>query len=211
MNGVIILDDSAVNGGANKGTVTRNNLSGKLSGHRKNYTPVPGIVDHNWNAYENKGDYHKQLRDPDNWDFRPKAGAEIIDGGAVVKDRSEKYIGNAPDIGAYEFGEKNYWIPGRQETTSSIPIPRDKNIAAKSDADIMWLPAYKSKTSLVYFGESIDVVQKATKKSKEYKGSQNNNIFTPGPLKSGKTYFWRIDSIVGKKVIKGPVWSFTVE
>ncbi|MBC8375947.1 MAG: hypothetical protein H8E26_07855 [FCB group bacterium] len=211
LNGIIILDDSGVKGGANKGTVTRNNLSGKLSGHRKNYTPVPGIVDHNWNAYENKGDYHKQLRDPDNWDFRPKAGAEIIDGGAVVKDRSEKYIGNAPDIGAYEFGEKNYWIPGRQETTSSIPIPRDKNIAAKSDADIMWLPAYKSKTSLVYFGESIDVVQKATKKSKEYKGSQNNNIFTPGPLKSGKTYFWRIDSIVGKKVIKGPVWSFTVE
>ena len=75
----------------------------------------------------------------------------------------------------------------------------------------MWLSAYKSNTSLVYFGESIDAVLKATKKSKEYKGSQSNNIFTPGPLKSGNTYFWRIDSIVEKKVIKGPVWSFTVE
>lgn len=209
--GIIILDDSHVNGGANKGTVTRNNFSDKLSGHRKKYKPVPGIVDHNWNAYENGGDYRTQLRDPDNWDFRPKAEAEIIDAGKVVHDRSEKFVGKAPDIGAYEFGAKEYWIPGRKQAVSSTPIPRDKNTVAKVDTDLMWLPAYKCNTSLVYFGESEAIVLKATSKSKEHKGSQSHNIFSPGPLKSGKTYFWRVDSVVGKEIVSGPVWSFTVE
>lgn len=211
LNGIIILDDADVKGGANKGTVTRNNFSDKLSGHRRKYTPVPGIVDHNWNAYENKGDYRTLLRDPDNWDFRPKTGAEIIDAGRVVKGRSENFIGKAPDIGAYEHGAKDYWIPGRKESVSSIPIPRDKNATAKRDADLMWLPAYKSQMNLVYFGESEAGVSKAGKESDEYRGSQSNNIFSPGPLKPGKTYFWRIDSVVGKEIVSGPVWSFTVE
>jgi len=211
LNGLIILDDSDVNGGANKGTITRNNLAGKLSGHRKKFTPVPGIADHNWNAYENEGDYRTQLRDPDNWDFRPIVGAEIVDAGKVISDRSEKYLGNAPDIGAYEFGAKEYWIPGRKEATSSIPIPRNKNTAAKQNTDLIWLSAYKSETNLIYFGNSNKAVSKASPKSIEYKGKQKNNIFAPGNLQTGKTYYWRIDNIVGGKVIKGPVWSFTAE
>jgi hypothetical protein len=51
------------------------------------------------------------LLDIDNYDFRPKAGSPLVDGGEHIPGFTDGYKGKAPDIGAYEQGGK-HWIPG---------------------------------------------------------------------------------------------------
>ena len=75
----------------------------------------------------------------------------------------------------------------------------------------MWLKAYKADTSDIYFGEDFNNVKNASKNSPEYKGNQKNNIYSPGKLNTGKTYYWRIDGIIKNKIQKGNVWSFKVK
>ena len=64
---------------------------------------------------------------------------DLIDRGTVIDEISNDYVGSAPDIGAYELGDLNYWIPGRQLDTATTPIPPDLGINVKTDADLMWL------------------------------------------------------------------------
>ena len=68
-------------------TITRNNVCDTMKGSRRGSpqsNPVPGIVDHNWMADFPLTNVRAVLRDPDNWDFRPKPGAEIIDAGVAI-------------------------------------------------------------------------------------------------------------------------------
>ena len=195
-------------GGGMTHSITRNNIAERISGYNRdpNY-PIPGVHSNNW-----QGDIRTQLRDPDNWDFRPKPGAEIIDAGYIIPGITDGYLGSAPDIGPYEYGAISYWIPGRREMKASTPIPPNGAKNVKKDADLMWLEGYKAVSHDVYFGTDRDAVAKADHNSKEYKGNQTNNIFDPGPLEPGKTYYWRIDVITESgTIIKGDVWSFTVE
>ena len=213
LNDLIVSSNVPIQG-RNYETITRNNVSNKFSGHRtKPGTAyhVPGIVDHNWSGNFKNADVRSQLRDPDNLDFRPKKDSDLIDGGALIKGKEIPYVGNAPDMGAYEYGAKNYWIPGFQDRIASVPVPPTNAETVKSDADIMWLKAYKATTSAIYFGEDFKSVKKASKKSPEFKGSQENNIFSPGKLISGKTYYWRIDAVVNNQITKGTIWKFTVK
>jgi len=213
LNDLIVSSNVPIQG-RNYKTITRNNLSNKFSGHRtkpgKKY-PVPGIVDHNWSGNFKNADVRSQLRDPDNLDFRPKKDSELVDGGAFIKGKEIPFLGKAPDMGAYEYGAKNYWIPGFQAKTTSVPVPPTNATTVKQNADLMWLKGYKSNTSDVYFGEDFDTVNKATKNSVAFKGSQENNIFSPGKLIVGNTYYWRIDALVNNQVIKGHIWKFTVK
>jgi hypothetical protein len=202
--------------GRNFSTITRNNIAGMLSGDINKPlkdSPLPGIASHNWTGLERKAEVRTQLRDPDNFDFRPKADSELVDAGSTEVGIKLDYLGDAPDIGPYEYGDKNYWIAGRQGPRASVPIPPDGTTTAKIDADLMWLKAYKTELHDVYFGSSEKAVSAATKKSKEYKASQTSNIFDPaaGNLEHGKTYYWRIDAVKNGNVIKGNVWSFTTE
>ena len=210
----LIISSNAVIQGHNHTTITRNNISNKFSGNRtkpgKKY-PVPGVVDHNWAGDVKEADVRSQLRDPDNLDFRPKKESELVDAGALIKGKDIQFIGNAPDIGAYEYGDTNYWIPGFQDRKASVAIPKNKTITAKENADLMWLMAYKALANEVYFGTNYSDVEKATRESSQYKGTQKNNIYTPGALESGKTYFWRIDSVMNETTVKGEVFEFTVK
>lgn len=43
--------------------------------------------------------------------FVPVAGSRAIDAGIVVDDLPDQFAGEAPDIGAYEYGGE-YWVPG---------------------------------------------------------------------------------------------------
>ena len=65
-------------------------------------------------------------------------------------------VGSAPDIGAYEFGDKRYWIPGRQEVIAKTPVPKDKGEDVPLDADLMFLEAYKVKSHRILLGSSKD-------------------------------------------------------
>jgi hypothetical protein len=203
-NDLIISSNKAI-AGFNYETVTRNNISNRFSGHRtlpgKDH-PVPGIVDHNWAGDVEGADVRSQLRDPDNLDFRPRAGSDLVDAGMPVEGRPVAYLGEAPDIGPYEYGDENYWIPGYQGAVASVPVPPLGAKTVQADADLMWLGAYQSDRFDVYFGTSPDAL--------ELKSTQSNNIFDPGELEPGMTYFWRVDSRTPGGMARGDVWQFTV-
>ena len=171
---------------------------------------LPGVNDHNTDV---PGAAYIYLRDPKNLDFRPRKDSPIVEGGVTVTQeqvpsKQYKYTpipfeGKAPDIGAYEYGANHYWIPGRQLEVASTPIPQNNSIV-KADADLMFLEAKNAVKHIVYFGTSKNKLKKVAT-------LVDSNIYTPRKLETEKIYFWRVDAVVFDSVIKGNVWSFTVD
>ncbi|VGO19359.1 CBM96 family carbohydrate-binding protein [Pontiella sulfatireligans] len=199
-NGIIILDNDAL---SNAGTITRNNAAEKLSGHRSNFETIPGTHDHNWNGYVTSLDIRTQLRDPDNLDFRLIAGSDIVDGGTNIAGITVGYLGAAPDMGAYEQGDSSYWIPGRKQALASAPVPPDMADGVKTDADLMWREGYQATSHNIYFGTEAGNLSMV--------GNQTNNIFNPGILAEGQTYYWRVDAVTPTGTVAGAEWQFWVE
>ena len=215
----------------NANSVTRNNLANLThrswnlyNGKRKKawYTRkdgykvplarvLPGVNDHN---NREAGAGYKYLRDPLNYDFRPKAGSVLVDAGSEVQKNEIKsaiinyqalpYFGSAPDIGAYELGDESYWIPGRKEDTASMPIPRHTGKDVPIEADLMFLGAYKATRHYLYFGKSESSLSCVAE-------LENTNIYTPNKLDAGKIYFWRVDAYVHGKYKQGELWSFSTK
>jgi hypothetical protein len=239
-------------------SITRNNLCDRISGHRTSVDlegegRIPGTHDHNWNGLVTQQQARDLLRDPDNFDFRPRnrpdivdAGTEQVDdrfvpgalidnlvyakaegqntqgafddpafrGGGSRKTHVRRYLGKAPDIGAYEYGDRHYWIPGRQLKMASFPIPPDKADSVKVDADLMWLEGKGTVGHRVYLGTRYDQVAGADQDDSEYMGRfVGGNIFTPKTkLEIGTTYYWRVDAVQQDgTALKGKVWRFTPE
>ena len=192
----------------NEHTLACNNVA--RLGHFLNGDLLPCREDHNLNIPRAA---EKALRDPLNWDFRPKPDSEVVDAGRVIQSLdkpdpdtpliSAKYLGKAPDIGAYEFGDDFYWIPGRQYPYATTPIPPDGATNVKPDADLMFLGGFRADEHIVFFGESRDVMKKQTV-------LKDSNIFSPGRLEPGQTCYWRIDTVCGGKTINGPIWKFSI-
>ncbi|MEO2041619.1 MAG: hypothetical protein ABGW79_07160, partial [Pirellulales bacterium] len=156
----------------------------------------------------------KYLRDPANYDFRPKAGSPLVDTGALVnKDElpsrvanfpGQKYVGMAPDIGAYEYGASRYWIPGRLESTATVPIPKNGGRNVPLNADLMFLEAYQAEEHTVYFGEDPNEFEAIA----SLKGTATN-ITSPTRLKRKTTYYWQVGALKSGTEDRSPVWSFT--
>ena len=205
----------------NEHSLTRNNIANMT--HRSwslmdssgiSAYKIPGQVDHN---NREKGAAFKYLCDPENFDFRPKFASPLIDAGEIVSPNEIQspisrfngisWIGKAPDIGAYEYGDIRYWIPGRKESTSSTPIPKNGALNVPLDADLMFLEAYLCSKHRVWLGDSpgnLDAIAELE--------DATTNIVKPYVLKPGTTYYWRVDALKNEEVIKGQVWSFkTVE
>jgi hypothetical protein len=155
------------------------------------------------------------LRDPANLDFRPRPNSKLVDGGHRITRRdvawkdgpltgSTHWSGEAPDIGAYEHGASHYWIPGFKFPHASTPIPPDSTVTAKANCDLMWLGGYKADRHKLYFGRSP-----APEFRKELEG--NANVFDPGVLKPGQTYYWRVDAIRDGETLRGKTWTFAVK
>lgn len=193
--------------GGNKNSEIRNNLARNITGKVRSAAPEP----FNGTQGSNLGDrevvdIRSILRDPDNLDFRPKAGSPVIDQGQVIEGVTVDVVGSAPDIGPYEFGSKTYWIPGYQAPGASVPIPPDGTRNAKPDLDLMWQPGYQAESHTVYAGTNRNSLRKLG----TFTGAEN--ICTLGTkLSSGRTYYWRVDTVdrFGKKLV-GKVWSFQV-
>lgn len=175
-------------------------------------TVLPGKADHN---LREPGASWRYLRDPTNFDFRPKAGSPLVDAGAPVtiseipspvsKFKELEFEGAAPDIGAYEFGAKRYWIPGRKEAISSTPVPKDGGTHVPLDADLMFLEAYESEQHRVYVGTSPN----ALKLVRSLRDASSNIVDLPD-LQPSTTYYWRVDAADDKGAVRqGHVWSFT--
>ncbi|MGB2129106.1 MAG: hypothetical protein ACPHXR_06470 [Flavicella sp.] len=163
----------------------------------------------------------KVLRDPENLDFRPKKEAVIVDAGHVLtknevpwKTREftgkEGIVGDIVDIGPYEYGADYYWIPGFKFKNASTPIPKNGTTTAKKDCDLMWLGAYNVEEHHLYIGYTKEDVNNATKATKVFKGKKNIYSFDK-KLSSGTRIYWRVDALKGKKIVKGKIWTFTVE
>jgi hypothetical protein len=154
-----------------------------------------------WHGNDIGKELESQLRDSVNLDFRPKADSDLVDGGTIVPTITDGFVGAAPDIGAYEYNEPNYWIPGCQFEKAVTPIPHDGSTTARDDADLMWLGGKDALSHNVYFG--------AVSGSLLLQGNQTTNIFDPGPLTIGQQYFWRIDTVTPSETITGDEWTFT--
>jgi hypothetical protein len=190
----------AIKKGGNTNSITRNNAVDRLSD-----LPLIGASSNNYDAYDQPKKLHDLLRDPENWDFRPRADAiELIDQGVDVttsmgNNITAGYNDAAPDIGAYEYGDTDYWIPGRITPQASMPIPPSGNQNVKLDADLMWLGGTDATAYNVYFG--------TTQGSPASQGSQTSNIFNPSTLASNTVYYWRIDTVMPTGTVTGVEWS----
>ncbi|MCT4590912.1 MAG: T9SS type A sorting domain-containing protein [Carboxylicivirga sp.] len=155
----------------------------------------------NWESKGDKEAFKLLFYDWDNKDFRPRPNSGLVDKGSVVMGINNEFRGKGPDIGAYELGDKDYWIPGRQLEKTSHPIPANGGKTIYERVDLIWLHAYKSGEAEIYFGDSASTLKSL--------GRFKNNIVNPGKLVANTTYYWRADAIVNGKVKQGEVWHFT--
>jgi len=208
----------------NEHSLVRNNLvdllvEWNLKSRQKGIT---ARMDHN---VRGEGSVRRMLRDPDNFDFRPRADAgNLIDKGKLVRRDElpgkiirlpeQEFVGSSPDIGAYEYGVSNYWIPGCTLPAASSPVPPDGSQTVKADADLMWLRGRSAITHNLYLAETkadAEWVDITFERPVSGQTGMRNNIFDPGRLVPGKTYYWRVDAVERDgSVVKGDVWSFRV-
>ena len=216
----------------NKHSLVRNNLADYLIEWNlsNRVEGIPAKMDHN---VRGEGSVRRVLRDPDNLDFRPRASAvELIDAGMTITRAEllgkairlpeQSWIGSAPDIGAYEYGDPHYWIPGAKLQSASTPVPPNGATNVKQNASLMWLEGYKATGHNLYLGNSKENV-KLAKNRQNLMGSflkggakraigMQSNIYDPGLFETGATYFWRVDAIqVDGSIRKGDVWKFQTE
>ena len=140
-------------------------------------------------------------------DFRP-VGPSSIDAGTTVAGITGTVFGRAPDIGAYEWGDAVYWIPGRRTEKASFPIVPDHAAAVPAGRDVlMWKPAYRAVGHTVYFSNSPETLGRS---GKTLHGE--DNVFALPVLSKGTVYFWRVDAIMpDQSIVSGDVWSFTTK
>jgi hypothetical protein len=203
----------SVEKGGNDNSQSFNNAGDKLSGADSESVAIPGIESNNYQGqFESRG-MGLLLRDPYNFDFRPKADSvEIIDQGLAVSIDvlgesiavSEDYTGEAPDVGAYEYGEANYIVPGYQSLQASFPYPADERVDALYDTELMWREGLNATSHKVYVGTDAEALSLVS--------NQTNNIYTPvNAWVNDQQYFWRIDSVSEDgSVVTGDVWTFTI-
>jgi len=180
-----------------------NNLSESIYGHWF-ARPIETLADYSHNATGKT--VETLLENPTLYDFRPKATAtDVVDKGKVFQNLTDSQFGSAPDIGAYERGDNTYWIPGRREAKASFPIVQDgATIAADRDV-LMWRPAYKAVSHVVFFGNDANKLVNSGKFTGE------KNVFTLPKLIAGQKYFWRVDATMADgSVVNGDVWNFNV-
>ena len=154
-----------------------------------------------------------------NYDFRPRKGSSLIDAGVIIEGindgqdmefnwppsypgQNRKYVGDAPDIGAYEYGDSVYWIPGYRYPHPSFPIPRDNKMDVIPDYSLVWNYPYKrdySSTSAivtvngpgVHRTETFDYPNNVLFQAFEPSGNYTWSVTVDGV--SGGTWFFQVD------------------
>ncbi|MBH31265.1 MAG: laminin G [Candidatus Marinimicrobia bacterium] len=154
-----------------------------------------------------------------NYDFRPKKGSALIDGGVVLPGindgqdidfnhppsypgQNRKYIGGAPDIGAYEYGDSVYWIPGYRYPYPSVPIPSSGTVDLPMEYGLAWNYPYKKDYSDV--SAEVTISGPGINKIETFQ-YPNNVLFET--FEPGGTYNWSV-SVDG---VNGGTWTFTVD
>jgi hypothetical protein len=206
----------------NDRTLTANNIFVKLNG--------PGIRKNNVIGQN----VRHFLRDPGNYDFRPKPGSPLVGKAALItrKDLPEGFPADrfdaklfAPqrDIGPYQANAKRYWIPGYQDYVPSTPIPRDGAENVPLDTNLMFLEAYRCTKHAVFLTDDREALygvrpyvspepyNPLAMKQIAVLEDASTNIVTPPKLKPKTTYYWRVDPQDDRvhQPTDYEVWTFT--
>ncbi len=96
------------------------------------------------------------------------------------------------------------WKFSVRPKTAWKPVPGDGARFVDPNVDLRWDPGVGARLYYVYFGDSFADVNSATGAS--FTAAAKHD---PGPLQTGKTYYWRVDESDGKDIQRGKVWSFT--
>ena len=180
------------------GTVVMNNAGGTISGKATGYLDITSYAkyesQYNYNEFINTPKVRYLLRDYKNYDFRPKQDStQLIDAGKSVSSYSNadsQIIGSTTDIGAYEYGDTYYFIPGYQDIVPTFPIPPNNSTTAKYDADLMFLGARNAiRHELEIYNPSSDTFEL---KQVFY---QKDNIFSNCTWEQNSFIKWRVRAI----------------
>jgi len=90
--------------------------------------------------------------------------------------------------------------------TAYYPEPADGAELVDTGVQLSWMGGFGAKLHTVFFGDNFDDVSNATEGI-----PQGTTTYPPGTLKTGKTYYWRVDEFDIIDTFKGEVWSFTTE
>ena len=83
------------------------------------------------------------------------------------------------------------------------PRPDDSATNQAITVKLNWSGDDNTTSYDVYFGTD------STPDYGEFKGNQTQNVYYPGTLLYGTTYFWQIDAVNDWQITEGNVWSFT--
>jgi len=100
----------------------------------------------------------------------------------------------------------NVWSFSIPPKTAYYPEPADGAELVNLTANLSWTGGFGAKLHTVYFGGNFDDVSNAADGL-----PQGTTTYSPGPLKTGKTYYWRVDEFDIIETFKGEVWSFTTQ
>ena len=119
----------------------------------------------------------------------------------LYSGQNRRYVGNKPDIGAYEYGDSVYWIPGFRYPYPSVPIPSNKAIDIPMDYSLVWNYPYKKN----YDNVSATVIVNGTGVDRTVVYQYPNNVHFQ-TFEPGGTYNWSVtvDNVSGGN------WSFSV-
>jgi len=130
-----------------------------------------------------------------------REGCTIINHPQSYPGQNRKYVGDAPDIGAYEYGDTVYWIPGFRYPHPSVPIPNNNAVDVPIDYSLVWNYPYKkdysnTKATVTVSGPGVNLT-----KEFQYPHNVFFQVFEPG-----ETYNWSVtvDNVSGGN------WSFKV-
>ncbi|HIB02346.1 MAG TPA: LamG domain-containing protein, partial [Candidatus Marinimicrobia bacterium] len=154
-----------------------------------------------------------------NYDFRPKKGSNLVDAGVIIPGvndgvdgdlnhpplypgQNRRFVGDAPDIGAYEYGDSVYWIPGYRYPYPSVPIPKNNAVNVPMDYGLAWNYPYKKDYSGTTATVSLSGPGVNRTESFDYPYNVLFETFQPGG-----TYNWSV-SVDG---VSGGSWTFQVE
>jgi hypothetical protein len=110
------------------------------------------------------------------------------------------------DVDGATIHKGSIWSFTVPPKTAYDPNPADGAEFIDPDVELGWAEGFGAMLHTVYFGDNFDDVNNAA-------GGlpQGEAAYSPGPLKLGKVYYWRVDEFDAIATYKGDVWSFVTQ
>jgi len=141
--------------------------------------------------------------------------------GGRLNYSSQGYIGIIDDVRLFNRvltpEEIKQVMVDAPPATVTDPSPADEVVDVPRDVALSWVPVEAATQHDIYFSTDAQAVAGADASDTTgiYRGRQiAGSYIPPETLEFGKTYYWRVDEISAppaNTVLKGTLWSFTVE